>query len=355
MTRSGLDQWLSALDQNRGSPRSVLCPAVTPPAVPATCALRRGRTLRGASLGVAGFALALLLIPFAAGTPVQTPSWSTAGSSWTNGVVQCDFSGTLPSTTVGALSLPGTGMAVQLGAMEEVTPTGMVVTEASMANATWSVENLSTPSVFDLTYVASVPIEPRGSEGATGTVAMAVHFLLPAYTEDTNVNLSLVTVSITASNWSWTYPTDQLALVFPLAPVDPSSEHLAAPAAGNSSLESRSVSTGALMEVFSPAATASIGPSGELARSTVATPSYSVQPTAGSATVLIGTGSTGTYSALAYVAQVGIVLPATIAGIPLYEYVVVGTLAGVIAVVVGVGTRRLRGRPSDLTYVDEEP
>jgi hypothetical protein len=57
---------------------------------------------------------------------------------------------------------------------------------------------------------------------------------------------------------------------------------------------------------------------------------------------------------VSYTAHVGIVLPSTIAGIPLYDFALVGSLAVVIAVTVGLSARRIRAGPSDLIYVGEE-
>ena len=46
--------------------------------------------------------------------------------------------------------------------------------------------------------------------------------------------------------------------------------------------------------------------------------------------------------------------PSEIAGIPTIDFVAVGAVGALISVLVAAGVRSVRGRPSDLTFVDEE-
>ncbi len=300
-------------------------------------------------LGVA----VLFVVPTGAIAGAPTTVWGGSSASWTNGLVLCVFAPSAPSVGASALARPNTGMTLSVESMAEVSSGGSTVASADLANATWSVANLSSDDAYDLAYFANASVIGAGA-AADGTVAMQVQFVLPAYAEEGAPAPNAVVVALNVSGWPWRAPTDHLILTFAAQPSFPTAEHLILGAAGGPLVAGASTSSGATFEQLFGAASANATPAGG---GTVAVPATAtVAGSSAAATVSVAFGdSAGAYSALSYAAQVTIVFPPSIAGIPTVDLVAVGAAAAVVSLVLAAGVRRIRRGPSNLTYVEEEP
>jgi hypothetical protein len=271
-------------------------------------------------------------------------------------MVLCVFDATLPSVAVSAAGLNESGLSSSLSQIDEVRPAdGSVVASASMANASWSRANASTDGAFDMAYQAHVAILSSGpAPTQVGSVDVRTDYILPAYASSAATNLTSVTARLQVSNWTWQAPGDQLDILVPLWPTFASAEHLSVANSATPTVTSIANSSGSLRESFQFGLVANATtPLGVTVPISVA-PAMTVHPGAASVALKIGTAAGG-FRSLTYVAQIGVHLPASVAGIPLYEFALVGAAAGVVSILVAVGTRAVRRRPSDLTYVEEEP
>ena len=66
--------------------------------------------------------------------------WSTslAPTSWSNGVVMCEFQSNSPSVAVSALQVTNSGLSVGVGEIQEMTPVGNVVAVAPLESLGWN-------------------------------------------------------------------------------------------------------------------------------------------------------------------------------------------------------------------------
>lgn len=301
------------------------------------------------------FATVPLLLALPA-VSADTPAWSTSlnPTSWTNGVVLCNFEPNTPSVAVSAPQLANSGLSVGVGDIEEVTPNGTVVAVATLGSFGWTSQNISNDDQFALAYSGSGPVRPSGTPTATvGQVSVDVAYLLPAYDGATAGNVSSVAMQIQISQWPWQVVGDALLLSIPLAPAFPGTEHLVASSATSSAVGSVSNESGRTLEYLAIGSEAIATDSNGNSVSVGVSPQVALKPDSGTVALLFGTGA-GSFQAVNYTAHIGIVLPATIAGLPIYDFVLVGAIAIVIALVIGVTTRRIRRGPSDLIYVGEE-
>ncbi len=301
-----------------------------------------------------GLASVLLLIPSAAGAP---PAWSPSNDppSWSNGVVLCNFQSFLPAVVVSSPQLPDSGMASSVGILSEVSPTGRSVAVADLGGYNWTSVNISNEDQFAVSYSGTLPVgTPYGFGPVVGVVSVELSYVLPAYRGSLGGNVSAVALQIQISNWPWQHPSDSLTLTLPVAPAFPQREHLVTMAPTSYTIGSVSNQSGHALEYLaldtSAEATSSQGSVSAIGIS----PQISLLPSSASIALAFGTGA-GAFQSVNYTAHIGVILPSSIAGIPLYEFVLVGALAGIIALIVGLSGRRLRRGPSDLIYVNEEP
>ncbi|HYA71247.1 MAG TPA: hypothetical protein VEH28_07775 [Thermoplasmata archaeon] len=313
-------------------------------------ARRLGPVATAAALGAA-LGLMVLIAPGAA-------AWSTGIGgpvSWTNGVVLCQFAAVSPSVAVSALSLTGSGVTVSLLSVVEAGPTGSVAATTSLDGLSWTVANWSNEDAFDLAYSLHAPLSSTTNPPSTvGSTDLQVQFVLPAYegspkgpTDEVNVVFSLL-------NWTWQHPGDHLVLSFTAAPTFPLAEHLNATAAPHWLLSSTSNQSGAVLEQIGANASATAATGTGPASSVSASPALTIaSPSKAVVNVTFGS-SAGTFSSLTYTAQVGVVLPATVAGIPLSELAAAGVAGVAVSLAVAGIVRRVRRRPSKLVYVTEE-
>ncbi len=308
---------------------------------------------RAAGLAALVVGLAVLIVfPSAslAGTPATV--WGESPASWTNGMVLCEFAATSPSVGVSALARPSTGLTVTVVALEELSPSGAVVSWATLPTSSWTVTNRSTDDAYDLSYATSANVTSAAAR--VGTVELRVDFVLPVYTEGPASTLDAVQVEIGVSAWPWTAATDHLALSISAQPSFPAAERLAFGGALGTVVQGVSTSTGATWEELSSNSTANVTAASGSPAVVGATPTITGTAAAANVNVTFGAGA-GAFSALAYTAQVQVVFPTTIAGIPTIDLVAVGGAAALVSVLIAAGTRRLRRHPSGLTYVEEEP
>jgi len=306
---------------------------------------------------VAVLALALLLaLPSGASARVLAPSWiDGTGPSWSNGVVLCVFAPSTPVVAVSAAGLADSGLTVGVASLREETAATTPVAVTPATQVTWTVTNRSSSSWYDLSYNATLPVAPPASAVTSlGKVDVRLDFLLPVrYVEGVTENLSAVTMLLSVSGWPWQSANDHLVIALGLLPAFAGTEHFAPVGTGSTVLASVSNQSGRTLEYFA-AGTQGVtqGPSG--AGTPVAVqPDWAVGASAASVNLSVGS-SAGAFTSLNYSATVGVVLPATIAGLPLSDFILVGGTAALVVVVVGIGVQRVRRRPSDLVFVEEE-
>lgn len=311
---------------------------------------RRGWIL-GATVLLAGVALLGGLGPLASATPYGPGD----PVSWTNGLVLCQFAASRPSVGVSALSLNNSGVTVSMLNVSEVGADQTVKAYASMETAVWQATNLSTDEAYDLAYSADVPVvSAAGTSPTVGSAKLSVSFVLPAYAGSPSGPADTVNVVFSVVNWSWLAPGDHLVVSFGATPSFPTEEHLSAATAAGWLLASSSTASGTELERIGAAATATaVSASG--ASVTVPANSSAVVSSPTSAQLAVAFGaSAGEFTSLSFTAKVGIVLPSTVAGIPLTELAASGAAAVLVSLLVAATTRRLRKKPSKLIYVTEE-
>lgn len=310
-----------------------------------------------AAILAAALALALPLAPGASAA-------SYGGDepiAWTNGLVLCQFSGTEPQVNVSALDLAGTGLLLSTMSVGEASPNGSMVATAAIAGAAWTVLNDSSDDAYVLAYSLHASLEsasPSAADGAwspanLGSADLAMTFVLPAYDGSADGATDAVNFSLTVANWSWQSAEDHLVVGFGARPSFPSSEELAAANVSGWLLTSSSTSTGAELERMGLSPTAAVVSAGGEASDLAANTTMVLAPETANLTVALSNAE-GALSSATFSGTVGVVLPATIAGIPLSELVAAAGAAAAVSVLVALGARRVRRRPSRLIYVDEE-
>ncbi len=300
----------------------------------------------------AGGALAGLAVLLVASSAMGASWYAPVG--WTNGTVLCEFGSSEPAVGVSALSVAQSGLTAWMAGLAEVRPNGSVAASAELSGRTWTVANLSTDDAYDLAFSILAPIS-AGAGGVIGSVNLSVQFVLPAYNGSPDGAVDEVTVLVAESGWAWQSAGDHLEMTVGASPSVPATEHLAASAAAGWTLSSFANSSGVERERLGFDSTARVNSTG--GASTVIPANASLDLTSPeSATVAVdfGTGA-GAYSSLEFTAHVGVVLPATVAGIPLPELVAAIGAGALVSLLVAVSARRLRRRPSRLIYAEDEP
>ncbi len=317
----------------------------------------RARATAPVALTTAGFAVTLALIvaisPLAAAQGASgrwTPSTSLG---WNNGLVACDFNLTSPSVAVTAVGVAQSGLSSGVAGIAEVNPAGQVVTLADWAGANWTARNASTPSEFDLAYAADLLLVAPGAPAPpTGTTEVQVDYILAGGGDAYEGNARSVEALLQISNWTWQASGDHLVVNLPVWPTFASTERLAASGPGALEITSSSNATGALREYLVLSDNATAAGVGGRTEPVGVVPLIRLTPSFASVNLTIGSGA-GEFSSLRYAAVIEIPVPSSIAGIPLYEYVIVGSLAGVVSVLIAVGARRVRQQLSDSEYAEE--
>ncbi len=318
---------------------------------------RRGRWDFRAFFGVAATALvlAVTLVPFGSGSSLGA-DWSSTTLAWSNGVTQCIFVPGAPTVAVSAMSLAGSGLSTTLTSLDEVTASGNLTAVAALSSATWNSTNLSGPDRFDMAYAADVLIvSPVNPARVLGSVGLRVDYLLPAYADSPGVNLRNVTQEVTITDWTWQGAGDRLALGVSLWPTFTALERLTAPSPTSYSVTSVEVQTGEPRESVDLGRSANISLPANGTALVPVTPEVQIagQGTYASVGVWVGAVA-GEFRSLSYVSVISLPVPKTLAGLPLYDYAAVGG-AGLVAVAaLALTARRVRRRPSDLTFVEEQ-
>jgi hypothetical protein len=320
--------------------------------------MTRGRTRprstrRAAAVGLsAAIGLLLLVLPPASANWAYAPGDPIA---WSNGVVLCQFAPSSALVAVSAVTVRPSGLTASLVELSEVRSDGSTVASANLSAANWSFQNRSTDDAFNLGYSVAAPVLlAGGSTAAVGTANLSVDFVLPAYAGSPAGATDVVGVAISVLGWSWQAAGDHLTLTLGAAPSFPGTAHVAAASESGWTVVGRSNATGAEQEwlgVNSTAtATAANGSTVPLSA-----PSELLIDSPQWATVAVSFAATaGEFTHLEFSARVGIVLPATIAGIPVPELAAAAGAGVLVSLLVAVGTRRLRRRPSRLVYAEDD-
>jgi hypothetical protein len=307
---------------------------------------RLSRTLPRAGALLVLFAVVALL----AVTPARA-AWDGYGPEsyeWTNGTTLCVFNASTPSVTVSATGLNDTGMGAGLDRINEVSSTGTIVARATMSSAEWSPANDSSSQWFAMNYSEPVNVTSMTSPVKTlGSAGVSIGFALDR--TPTNATLAdQVAVHFSIQAWPWQSSQDSLALVVTTWSAYAISERMVVGSPTTPRVESVRTSNGQPMEYFEAGTSAMTGTGAAVAVSAQTTVKAGVATMA----LTLGPGAGGA-TALTYQATLGITPTTRVLGLPLYDYAAVAGGAGLVALVVGVGTRRIRRRPSDLTYVEE--
>jgi hypothetical protein len=302
-----------------------------------------------AGAGLAAFAVLLVA------SSALAASWDVP-VGWTNGTVLCTFSSSTPDVGVSALTVPESGLTAGIAALSEVRSTGALVATASLAGVTWTATNLSNDDAYDQEFSTTTAIEAvPPAAGPVGTVNLSVQFVLPAYNGSPVGAVDQVAVLFSESGWTWQGSGDSLVLTIAASPSPDATEHLAASRSGGWLLSSLSNATGAQREQLGTNSTAlATFAGGGVTIIPANTSVVWVSPESADVSVAFGAAA-GDFSSLAFTARVGVVLPATVAGIPLSEILAAAGAATVVSLLVAVGTRRVRRRPSRLIYAEDEP
>jgi hypothetical protein len=344
---SGLDHRFPPPHQKRGHPSPPFSLSMRSESSGGTPCARLSRTLPQVGTLLVLFTLAALL----AVSPVRA-AYGGADSEtyeWTNGSVLCVFDATLPSVTVSATDLNHTGMGAGMDQINEISPTGTVVASALMTSAAWDPSNNSTSQWFIMNYSEPVNVtSPGNPSNVLGLTWITITFAL----DRTPANATLadeVNFQLAIQEWPWLNSSDTLSLVVPVWSAFSTVEHVVVGSPNPARVESVRNSTGQPLEFFEAGTSATTGTGQAVAVSAATTVSAAGVATT---TLTLGHGAGGA-SALTYAATLGITPSTRVLGLPLYDYAAVAGGAGLVALAVGVGTRRVRRHPSDLTYVEE--
>lgn len=309
--------------------------------------VRLSRTLpRAGTLLVLAAVVALLAVAPVRAAPGGNPP--PVAYSWDNGSALCVFNDSVPSVTVSAPGMAGTGMGAGLEQITELSTQGAPVAVAVMSSVAWDANNTSSATTWITSYGHVVPVfgtttpaTPLGSVQVNLVFSLARAPANPAQAYQVSAQLSI-------QHWPWQSAQDTLAVVVLVWSAHPNSEQVVVASPASMRIDSVSSSAGHSMEYFQASASASTA----AGSSVVVTAHTTVTAGKGSTTLTFGAGSGGAAS-LSYQAILGITPSAQILGFPLYVYAVVAGGAGLVALVVGAGTRWVRRQPSDLTYVEE--
>jgi len=314
--------------------------------------LRSGPLTVGAAVGLGVVLLFGLFTPATA----ASAAWSPDAVAWHNSMVLCQFSGAQPTVNVSALAQQGTGLTAGLGGMSELRPDGSVAAVANLSSAVWTVANASVDDeTYDLAFTTTAPlVSPSAERSTLGSVGLRVDFVLPVYADTLGVDLSVVTMALTVSNWSWQASGDHLQATLGASPMYPTSEHLAASDTTGWMFTNVANSSGQNLEWMGTSSNATARSAAGVSTIVSATPSLALaSPTSAAVVVTFGEAA-GSFQWLTFATHVGVLLPSSVAGIPTVDLVTVGGAAVAGTLVVAALTRRVRSRPSRLIYVDEE-
>jgi hypothetical protein len=306
--------------------------------------VRLSRALpRVATLLVILVAVGLLTV-----APARAATWTSNTSyAWGNGTVNCLFNATAPAVAASATQRNGTGMSLALERIDERNSSGAPVATAVMGAVPWDPVNTSTGQWFVMNYTRALPVtNPSVPSQQYGTVNLTLDFSLIRNLSDPTARQ--VTVALAIDGWPWQSSQDRLALVVPIWSTFPGAEHIVTGSSTDSTVASVSTASGQTLESFTAGVSATANAGGNIPVSAQSTLAGGVA----TVTLTLGAGVGGATS-IAYGATLSILPSAAVLGLPLYDYAAVAGGAGLVALFVGVGTGRLRRRPSDLIYVEE--
>jgi hypothetical protein len=313
---------------------------------------KRGRAGLGFALA-AGLVLALGIatVPAAGAGPPATGWPPPSPLSWSNGVVQCSFGPAAPSVAASAVGSTDSGLSSGLSGLAEVSSTGQAIAVASVANANWTVANVSTPEVFDLAYRAHLElVSPSSPARIVGSTDVRVDYVLTARSPFDN--MSSVSVVVQISNWTWQHPEDPLIIGLSVWPTSPRSNYLTSSGATGLEITSSSDATGAPREYFRLAPYATVTGASGVPWAVKVSPQLSLDRARASVNLTVSPGA-GNVTTLSYSAQIRVALPLSIGNTPLYEYALVGGAAVFVSALVAISTYWIRRRPSEIDLVEE--
>ncbi len=316
--------------------------------------MRLGSVVRSGLPALGAMLVAALLLATVPAASAWSPP-STDPVAWSNGLVLCQFAPASPSVAASAVAVPESGLTASLAGLAEANAGGVVVATASLATASWNVTNVSSDDAYDLEFTTTATVASSAAPGtAAGSVALSIQFVLPAYAGSPTGPTDAVALEFSEAGWPWQGAGDHLVLTLAAAPTYASTESLRATTSDGWILASDANATGAERERMgvNASATATVpgGPRSIAANATVA-----LLSSAEARVTIAFSAAAGAFTGLALTAHVGIVLPSTVAGIPISEVLAAIAAAALISVALAAFARRVRRRPSQLVYAEEEP
>ncbi len=329
--------------------------SLDPPARNGPAERARGRCLRFA--WIPAIAMVLVILPLTSAA-APTARLVYEPSSWSNGVVLCEFAPSTAEVAVSALARDDSGLTAAAGTMTEYSILGTAMASANMSDATWTASNESNATAYAVQYTSTMSVlGPALPSTLLGTVQIGVEFVLPFAATNASPDVDTVAIHVSITGWPWQILGDHLEMSIASWPAYDTEEHLALGSSAGALLSGVSVATGAVQELLFGSTTATADPGSPSAAAVAATPSVSGNSTA--ATVAVDFGSSaGSYGSLDYSMGVDVLpplaAPSALAGIPPAYFAASGAAAVLVAGLVAVTAQRARSRTSRLTYVDEE-
>ncbi len=304
------------------------------------------------ALGVVVGLLAASVLAPTSGAPASPSAGGLAPASgiplaWSNGVVVCTFPGAGPTLGMQGVGASGSGLAVGVATIAEEDESGASRAVGYPDNASWNATNASTGDLYNASYSTLLLVFVPGT-GLAGHAGLSVHFSLAAYQDGTGRNLSSVEFGLALANWPWQASTgDHLVFELTVRPNSSSTEHLAQGAGTNPVVTSVLNATSSPHDFFALEGSATLTPSGGSAGPVPVAPSVTTSSSLATFSIPIGNGSDA-FSAVSFLAHVGLIVPRSVAGLPLYDYAAVVGGALLVSVAAAAATRRIRRGPSPL-------
>lgn len=288
----------------------------------------------------------------ASGSPTHDAGWAT-GPSWSNGVVRCNFNESAPTAGISRTAAETEGLVVTLASVTELSALDGSTVGALGATA-WTRTNSSGTSQFEMEYTAPVSVvAPSAPSIVLGSAHLRVDYRLPARAATPTGPMDDVTLDLVVTNWTWVGAGDGLVLTLAVWPASAPTDHLSVGSATVAGVANVADADGETREYLSLPSSAGVSNGTGPLTSVAVTPSMTVSANRAAVALHVDPGA-GAYRTLEYAATVEVPAPPPLRGTPLYDYAVVAGAGGGVVVLLGVVARRVRRRPSDLIFTEEE-
>jgi hypothetical protein len=183
-----------------------------------------------------------------------------------------------------------------------------------------------------------------------GSVAVRVTYSLNLSARGQSIS-NVVAMNLEIRDWPWQSSIDMLRATLSFSPAYNGTERLVTGGGPGSLFTSVSNRTGVPREYFVAGTQAAI--SGSATPAMIGVSSHLTLRSQTAQVSLTFGNQSEKFSSLNYSSIVGIVVTPVALGPPSYDYALVGGGAGLVALLVGIGVRQLRRRPSNLLYTED--